>query len=1034
MNRSVAGERQPMSWSTAIRDAWRALLPAPRRRVTPAEVASLLVFLVGFLGICLFLDRTHRVLFANPRWFLLLLATPWIWWMWLQGYSGLMGTRRLLSLWTRLALVGLFAILLSEPRSVKSSDDLAVMYLLDISDSTGDRQVNQALRFIAETASAKPSQDLAGLVIFGKNAAVEFPARKPLVFEGNSITLNSLVDRDATNIEQGLSLAAAMLPEDKLGRIVLISDGIETEGNLGPVVEDLKARGITIDVLPVEYDLRDEVWLERLELPQFVKQGETYEASVLLSSLQAGQGRLRLEENGRLIAEREVEFEPGKNRFAFPIYLRNAGYYEYSAEIVVPSGRDNLAQNNRVLNSLFLEGQGKVLVVYDPAGDPRDRREIVRALGDGQRIIQEMSAFELPRDAMAMLEFDCILFCNVPADSLDIQQMSAVHDSVFTNGVGFIMVGGNNSFGPGGYHRTLIEDALPVTMDIDQKKVLPKGALVLVLHTCEFPEGNTWAKRITREAIKVLGAQDEVGAIDYELSERWIFKLTPAAQFEKLSKLIEQAQPGDMPSFDRTMQMALAELKKSDAATKHVIIISDGDPQPPPPAVIQKFVDEQISVSTVAIYPHGGMEIGLLREVAKATGGRYYYPADSNELPRIFIKEAKTLKRTLIQRKTVFPEMFMPSSVLKGIESIPAVDGYVLTSPRQDREQLILQVPGSESDESEGPEYDPLLAIWQYGLGKTAAFTADLSSNWSSKWTAWDRFDPFVQQLVTEVSRSREKSSLRLWTYLNGNEGVIGVEDFAENESFREMRALVAGPQDRREEVTLRQVGPRRYQATLPLWGKGRYHVLAEPVAQAEQKDRAFGGFIIPYSPEYLRFRSNPLVLDDLVKRTGGKTLELTAEMGAEDQSRQVFPPVEQRIPRRSSQPIDDWFLIALACLIPLDVGLRRVQIDPREVLRMLGFSTKDVRRGETMGALLERKREVGSLLSGGGSERQPLNTGSRRNPADPASVAGPESRPAGTPPPATPGRSPQSAPPAGDAESTTGRLLELKRRRQQNK
>ncbi|MFN8857908.1 MAG: hypothetical protein ACK50P_20225 [Planctomycetaceae bacterium] len=284
------------------------------------------------------------------------------------------------------------------------------------------------------------------------------------------------------------------------------------------------------------------------------------------------------------------------------------------------------------------------------------------------------------------------------------------------------------------------------------------------------------------------------------------------------------------------------------------------------------------------------------------------------------------------------------------------------------------------------------------------------------------------------MSRSREKSSLRLWTYLNGNEGVIGVEDFAENESFREMRALVAGPQDRREEVTLRQVGPRRYQATLPLWGKGRYHVLAEPVAQAEQKDRAFGGFIIPYSPEYLRFRSNPLVLDDLVKRTGGKTLELTAEMGAEDQSRQVFPPVEQRIPRRSSQPIDDWFLIALACLIPLDVGLRRVQIDPREVLRMLGFSTKDVRRGETMGALLERKREVGSLLSGGGSERQPLNTGSRRNPADPASVAGPESRPAGTPPPATPGRSPQSAPPAGDAESTTGRLLELKRRRQQNK
>lgn len=1031
MSRSGAKETGESGWVDAVRRTWFVVFPRSRRTVNRWDLAQCVFFLVGFGALCLFLDRSARVLFANPWGFLLLLAIPWIWWQWQQGYAGLIGWRRMLSLWIRMSLVGLFAMLLAEPRSVKSSTELAVMYLLDISDSTGDRQVNQALRFIAETASRKPRQDLVGLVIFGKNAAVEFPARKPLVFEGSSITLNSLVDRDATNIEQGLSLAAAMLPEDKLGRIVLISDGIETEGNLAPVIDDLQSRGISIDVLPVEYDIRNEVWLERLELPQFVKQGETYEASVLLSALSAGKGTLRLQENGELIAEREVEFEAGKTRVSFPIYLRNAGYYEYSAEVLVPVGRDTLSQNNRVLNSLFLEGQGKVLVVHDPAGDPRDRQEIVRALQDGQRIVQIESAYELSRDPLGLLEFDCILFCNVPADALDVPQMSAVHDAVFTNGVGFIMVGGNNSFGPGGYHRTLIEDALPVTMDIDQKKVLPKGALVLVLHTCEFPEGNTWAKRITREAIKVLGAQDEVAAIDYEASENWIFKLTPAAQYEKLSKLIEQAQPGDMPSFDRTMQMALAELSKSDAATKHVIIISDGDPQPPPPAVIQKFVDNQISVSTVAIFPHGGMEIGLLREVAKATGGRYYYPSDSNELPRIFIKEAKTLKRTMIQRKTVFPELLMPSSVLKGLDALPAVDGYVLTSPRREKEQLILQVPGESNADTDGPEYDPLLAIWQYGLGKTAAFTADLSSNWSSKWTAWDRYDAFVQQLVTEVSRSREKSTLRMWTYLNGSEGIIGVEDFAETESFRELRALVSGPQGRRQEVSLRQIGPRRYQAAVPLWGKGRYHVVAEPVGQGTTSDRAFGGFIIPYSPEYLRFRSNSLVLDELKNKTGGKSLDLTGELSAGAVAAQVFPPEEQRIPRRSSQPIDDWFLIALACLVPLDVGIRRVQIDFRQVLSWLGLAGRAQPSGPTMGALLERKREVGSLLSGMSGDRTPRETGARR---DPAPSVGGISRPSVNTPAVKASPTPSTGSEAGtDGGSTTGRLLELKRRRQQN-
>jgi hypothetical protein len=223
-----------------------------RRAVTWRNLASWLLFLAGFGALCLFLERRERILFANPWGFLLLLAIPWVWWQWFQGHGGLVGWRHSLSLWIRMALVGLFAMLLAEPRSVKSSTELAVMYLLDISDSTGDRQVNQALRFIAETASLKPKQDSAGLVIFGKNAAVEFPARKPLVFEGSSITLNSLVDRDATNIEQGLSLAAAMLPEDKLGRIVLISDGIETEGDLAPLIEDLQSRGISIDVLPVE--------------------------------------------------------------------------------------------------------------------------------------------------------------------------------------------------------------------------------------------------------------------------------------------------------------------------------------------------------------------------------------------------------------------------------------------------------------------------------------------------------------------------------------------------------------------------------------------------------------------------------------------------------------------------------------------------------------------------------------------------------------------------------------------------------------
>src|SRR6185436_19383083 len=165
-----------------------------------------------------------------------------------------------------------------------------VVYALDVSDSIGEGSTDAALRFVAETVTQKPQTDRAGLIIFGKNAAVEFPARTTVPLEANNVILNSLIDKEASNLEQGLSLAAAMLPEETQGRIVLISDGTQTEGNLARIVDDLKAKGISVDVIPIQYNFDDEVWLERLELPQFVKVGENYEAGVVLSSLSAGKG------------------------------------------------------------------------------------------------------------------------------------------------------------------------------------------------------------------------------------------------------------------------------------------------------------------------------------------------------------------------------------------------------------------------------------------------------------------------------------------------------------------------------------------------------------------------------------------------------------------------------------------------------------------------------------------------------------------------------------------------------------------------
>lgn len=1014
-----------------VQRIWTNVFPPSRRQVRIRDAAPLVIFIALFSAAWVSLEWSHTLMFVNPKALIWLNLCPWIWWLSVAGYAGLGKLRSQIALFVRMTIIGLFVMLLAEPRMVRTQDVMSVIYAVDLSDSIGDSSTTSALKFVVQTATEKPKSDLAGMIVFGREATVELPPQASFPFEA----INSQVDRDATNLEQTLSLAAALIREENQGRIVLVSDGTATEGNLHRVLDELKARNIAVDFLPVQYNYLNEVWLERLELPNTVKIGQPFEAVIVLSSLNPGDGKLILKQNGNPIRQEDVKFTAGKNRFSFPVTLNEAGYYDYSASIVVPRSQDQLLQNNTVINDLYLEGEGRVLIVIDPEGpvDNKtgahiDSERLAAAIRGSKRAVEIMPAYDLPRDPAALLPYDAIIFVNVGTDGFDAIQMKTVHDAIFDLGVGFAMVGGKNSFGAGGYHKTPIEDALPVSMDVTQKKVLPKGALVIILHTCEFPEGNTWAKRITKQAIKVLSPQDEVGVVDYEGGEKWVFEITPANNYDEMVTKINAAAPGDMPAFQGTMKMGLEGLKKNKSATKHMIIISDGDPPPPTPELITDFQNSAVSVSMVAIEPHGGREISTMRSIADVTGGRYYFPASPDELPSIFIKEAKTLRRNMVQERDFTPEVQYVSPILKGFDSMPQLHGYVLTTAKPNS-QLILRAP---PEDSESPEVDPILSVWRYGLGATAAFTSDFSPAWGAEWLEWSQFQPFVKQLLTEIARVRKEGHLRMSTYTSGGEGTIVIEDFHPSEGFMEIQARVSGPHGKSQQVQLKQVSPRRYQATVPLWGAGRYHVSAVG-AGGDRKENSFGRMIVSYSPEYLRFRSNPQAIDEIVKRTGGQIL--TRQSTADDIYR------KDRKPQRSSQPIFDKWLILLACLIPLDVALRRIQIDwllIRSGITAAGrwLTRRPQDRTEstaTMSALLQRRQVVKTEIE---TRRSATTLTEPRN--RPPDRRTPSPTVPTTDPPKPKTDATASKPKPGNSSEietgTTGRLKALKRQREAEK
>ena len=458
-----------------------------------------------------------------------------------------------------------------------------------------------------------------------------------------------------------------------------------------------------------------------------------------------------------------------------------------------------------------------------------------------------------------------------------------------------------------------------------------------------------------------------------------------------------------------------------------MIIISDGDANPPTPAELQKFVDEQITVSTVAVFPHGPQGTKFMQGISATTGGRFYYPSDPQQLPSIFIKEAKTLRRDQVQKRTFVPTLLTDDSIIRGIESLPPLHGYVLTSEKDDpRAKIILTAPPKEEDTvADDSDVDPILAVWRYGLGATAAFTSDMTTDWGRDWVQWDQFQQLVTQLMTRISRVRREQYLRVYTYTNGNEGVIVVEDFHPEESLLDVNVRVSGPDNYSRTEVVRQIAPRRYQVSVPLQGQGRYQVQVS-AAGSDRTETAYAGFIVSYSPEYLRFRANPIVLREIAERTGGREIDVTQ---SDDQlAAQIYG---DRKPKRSSSRVFDWFLMVLACMIPMDVAIRRVQVDLAGCAVV--FQKRKKESTATMGALLEKSQAVRGRLAGKSTRY--------RSPADISRFADPPRGPLCRDPlpprgktttsrnSRRPDRRPKSN--ASDDGSTTSRLLAMKRKRE---
>jgi len=988
-----------------------------------------------------------RIGFTHPTYLLLLLAwLPAILWWHRRSLAGLAPHRARLALVLRLILGLLLVFALAGMQVTRPARKLAVLFVLDRSNSIPEELRQASLQFVNQAAERMGRDDLAGLVVFGADPHLEVEA-SPALRLGQ---IHSLPGRDFTDIAAAIRLALAAFPDDAQKRIVLITDGNENLGAALQEAQTARAAGAQIDVVPIRYRYPNEILVEKLIAPAEAKVGEPFEVRAIVSSTAAGAATLRLFRDGQQIATRRIAVRPGKNLVRFEQSLTRS--VPHTFEVTLEGEPDQLRQNNRALALTLIRGRPRVLLV---ASEAADARFLASALRTQKIDVEVREPGQLPRSLAEFQAFDTIILSDVSADRLTPAQMRMIQNNVRDTGAGLIMVGGVNSFGPGAWRGTPVEEALPVSMEVRKQRVMPTGAIAMVLHTCEFPDGNRWARQTAALVIDALGPDDEVGVLLFGsfAREEWGIELQRARDKEFLKSRLFQLNPGDMPHFQRILEMARDGLRRSRAAVKHILIISDADPQPPSDALIEELRRLRISISTVTVFPHS-MEMGVATMVrmAERTGGRHYLVQAPEEIPAIFLKEAQRVLKSAIVEEPFTPRVLPDAPLLRGLSPPPPLRGYVAVSPKE--------APGVEVLMASHKD-DPVLVTWRYGLGKAIAFTSDATNRWAAPWIAeWGaQFNQFWAQLVRWSLRSTARANFDTAVEIHERRGRVILEALDARGRFLNFLDLRGTVTSERQSTSLRmeQTAPGRYEGTFEALDTGQYLITLSYADPAVGQRIHTIGAAVPYSPEYAEIEANEPLLTGLPEVTGGQLHPALTEPGGREATyRRLF-----RHDRRShSAPVDVWPVLVLAAtwLLLVDIAVRRVLVTPGEVIAWCGewlaprlerWGLRRRQEGRIAPEALRRLRHAKWRARRRIGDEPPPPAAESPAPAPPPPTAaepppqptvvwnrpvpGLSDRSDATPtPPASPPQPSPGEAPAAAREETTARLLRAKQRARQ--
>lgn len=905
-----------------------------------------------------------NAVFEQPAWLWWLAAAPVFAIVAGANFLNMSGLRRWTSVLLRVCLLGLLAALLAGLHLTRTTNKVAVVAVLDLSESTRgyfssgraptwdgtspDNPASFARAFLRRAIPKRGPEDLLGVVVFdGSALAVAAPSAGPLgdirpVGPGTA----------GTNIADALRLAQSVIPADAAGRIVLFSDGNQTSGDALRAIKDSRGtdtqararRGtVRIDVVPLSFALTSEVVAEGLDAPPVAPAASTINLRLTLRATGASTGTVRLLREGKPVdlstsAQGDglrVELAPGINTIMLEVPLAGGRVHRFEA-VYEPDNQadalsgDTIVQNNAAKAFTITPGQGSVLVVDGVSdGSPNGAgRTLSRALERAGLDVTTAAPQAFPDDLLSLENFDLIILQNVGIDELPLEAHDRLGLFVRELGGGLVMSGGPDSFAAGGWRNTKIADMLPVLVDPPDRVIAPEVATVFVIDNSgsmnryilgSTKSQQTIANEATALAILSLDANDLVGVIEFNSQASVVVPLTKNDRPKEIAEEVRNIGTGGGTNVPAGLERALEMLAGVTAKQKQIVLLTDGKSMHEHrlPELAEQAAGASIRLNTIAVGDDADRK--MLAEIASIGKGTYFDADNPNALPRIFLKAVRVVRTPAIREAPFVPRIINDASpVTLGLGTPPALGGLNLTQRRNDPTVATAMV---------SPKGEPVLASWPVGLGTVVAFTSDAHA-WAASWIDWPGYERLWAQIVRAASRPIGNAGVQSTASIR--DGVVrlrleAARDSGEPWSGLRVPATVFAPSGSTTQVLLEQTAPGVYEAKSPAGESGSYVAVIKPAGATVGRERfaaSITGATSQENPELRFLSSNDALLAQLAGAGGGKLLD-----PAEPTATRLFD-------RATVQPsvalVTLWkpLMVALLVVLLLDVACRRVAWD----------------------------------------------------------------------------------------------------------